>query len=156
MLLITYFTTDRLLLSTFVLSEREKGRVFQPGDTCPNTVQPVLEVLRLKHPTARPPKMSILEAYIDKPPSMLPVEITDVTVSSVMRWMLGAAGAVGGGFGQSKTLSSTVWGDKHGDQAYFRVIRGLDGQRPPTLGGLQGTDVGAPRRPWQLPWCKSS
>ena len=60
---------------------------------------------------------------------------------------VGSSGGSRGGFGQSKTLSSTVWGDKHGDQAYFRVIRGLDGQRPPTLGGLQGTDVGAPRRP---------
>ena len=32
----------------------------------------------------------------------------------------------------------------------------LDGQRSPTLGGLQRTDVRAPHRPRQVPWSKAS
>ena len=35
-------------------------------------------------------------------------------------------------------------------------IWGLDGQWTPTLGGLQGTDVGAPHRPLQVPWRQTS
>ena len=47
-------------------------------------------------------------------------------------------------FGQTSTLDDEVWGGKHGSQADCQGIRGMDGQLSPILGGLQGTDVGAP------------
>ena len=45
-----------------------------------------------------------------------------------------------------------VWGGKNGITEYCQGIRGLNGQRPPTLGGLKGTDVEVPRRPRQVTW----
>ena len=73
-------------------TEREKEGVLDPEDTCPKTVQSVLDVLLLKHPEARPPKVQILEACRGKPPAMVPVEITDVTVDTVAQQLLGWQG----------------------------------------------------------------
>ena len=52
-----------------------------------------------------------------------------------------------GGLDQPSKLAAVIWGGEYGDQAYFQAIQGLDGQQSPTLGGLQGTDVGVPYRP---------
>ena len=69
--------------------------MFHPGDILPKTGQPVLEVLRLKHPDARPPTESILEVYWGKPPTLVPVYITNEMVATVARRLLGAAGPGG-------------------------------------------------------------
>ena len=41
-------------------------------------------------------------------------------------------------------------------KADFREVWRLDGQKSFTLGSLQGTDVGAPYWPIQVPWGKAS
>ena len=61
-----------------------------------------------------------------------------------------------GGYRQPSTLADEVWGGKYGAQADFRGIWVLDGQRSPTLVGLQVTDVGAPCWTQQVPWGKAS
>ena len=73
------------------ITDREKDRVFQPGDTCPKTGQPILEVLRSKYPEARPRTAGSLEAYGGKPPEMVPVDITDAAVATIARRLSGAA-----------------------------------------------------------------
>ena len=67
------------------IMEREKGGLFQPGYTRPKTGQPVLEVLRSKHPKARPPTARSLDAYGGKPPAIVTVKIIDATVATVTR-----------------------------------------------------------------------
>ena len=69
---------------------------------------------------------------------------------------IGFSGASRGGFNEPTTLSDVVRGSKYGYQEDFRVIRGLDSQRLPTLGVLQCTDVWTLHRPRQVPWGKVS
>ena len=69
---------------------------------------------------------------------------------------VGVSGARRGGLNKPTTLDSAVWGGEYGAQAYFWGIQELDVQRSPTLGGLQGTGVGTPHWPQQVPWCKYS
>ena len=75
--------------------EREKSGVFQLEDTFPKTGQTVLEVLHSKHPEACPLTSRSQEAYGGKPPAMVPEDITDVTVATVTRKLLGSAGKEG-------------------------------------------------------------
>ena len=44
---------------------------------------------------------------------------------------------------QPITLAGEVWGGKSRTTADFQRVWRLDGQRPPTLAGLQRTDAGA-------------
>ena len=69
---------------------------------------------------------------------------------------IGGSGDSTGGFGKPTKLDAVVWGSNNGDQVYCWGIWGLDGQWPPTLGSLLGTDVGAPHQPQQVTWCKAS
>ena len=55
----------------------------------------MLEVLRVKHPDARPPSAAFLYAYPGKPPEMVPVDITDNVVSAVAGRLSGEAGPGG-------------------------------------------------------------
>ena len=77
------------------IAEREKGGLFQPGDTFPKTGQPVLEVLRSKQPKSCHPTALILDAYGGKPLAMVTVNITNETVATVARKLLGSAGPGG-------------------------------------------------------------
>ena len=86
---------DKLCSDFWLITDREKGRVLQPGEICPKTGKPVLEVLRSKHPGARPTTAGIFEAYGVKPPEFVPVDVTGEMVASVARNLLGAAGPVG-------------------------------------------------------------
>ena len=61
----------KLQSEVFWITEREKGGVFRPEETCPKIGQLVLEVLRTNHPKARPPTARILEAYGGKSPAMV-------------------------------------------------------------------------------------
>ena len=72
------------------ITDRDKGGVVRPGEISPKTDQPVLEVLRSKHPEYRPPMASNLEAYGGKPPVLVPVGITDETVATIARKFSGA------------------------------------------------------------------
>ena len=77
------------------ITDREKGGEFQLGDTCLKTGQTVLEVIRPNHPKAYPLTASILESYGGKPTAMVPMDITDTTVATVARRLLGSAGPWG-------------------------------------------------------------
>ena len=48
-----------------------------------------MEVLRTKHPDARPPSVACLDAYPGKPPEIVPVDITDNVVLAVAGRLLG-------------------------------------------------------------------
>ena len=77
------------------ITERETCGVFHLGGICPKTDQLVLEVLQLKHPGTHPLTASRFEAYGVKLPEFVQVEITDKTVASAARQLLGSAGSVG-------------------------------------------------------------
>ena len=61
-----------------------------------------------------------------------------------------------GGVHQPATLAAEVWGGMYRTTEYCWGVWRLDGQQSPNLGGLQGTDVGAPHQPRQVPWGKAS
>ena len=67
------------------ITDMKKGGVLHPEYTCPKTGLPILDVLRSKHPKPCPLSAHSLEAYGGKPPEMLLVDITDVTVATVAR-----------------------------------------------------------------------
>ena len=69
---------------------RKRSGVFHPGDICPKTGKPVLEVLYLKHPGARPPMEIRFESYRSKPTAFVPVDIINNTVASVARQLFGS------------------------------------------------------------------
>ena len=57
---------------------------------------------------------------------------------------------------QCAPLNSEVWGRESEAKEYCQGVWRLYGLWSHTLGGLQGTDVGAPRRPRQLSWSTAS
>ena len=123
-------------------------------DTCPKTGLPVLDVLRSKHSKARPPSVHSLEAYGGKPPTVVPVDITYATVAIVSRRLSGSVGQGGGRGGrlhQPAALAAAVWGSESWTTEYCWGFGIFGSQRSPTLGGLQGTDFGAPHWPRQVP-----
>ena len=77
------------------ITEREKGGVLLPKEHCTKTGERVLEVLRTKHPDACPPSAACLNTYMDKPPEMVPVNITENVVSVVAGRLSGGAGPGG-------------------------------------------------------------
>ena len=78
------------------ITEREKGGVLLPEETCTKTGERVMEVLRTKHPDARPPSAESLDAYPDNLPEMVPVNITDDVVTAAAGRLSGGAGPGGG------------------------------------------------------------
>ena len=80
------------------ITERETGGVLRPGGRCEKTGDRVLEVLRAKHPEARPPTAASLTPYTGCPPELTRVDITDNTVTAV-------AGRLSGGTGPGGTDS---------------------------------------------------
>ena len=54
-----------------------------------------MEVLRTKHPDARPPLAACLDAYPKNPPEMVPVDITENVVAAVAGCLSGGAGPGG-------------------------------------------------------------
>ena len=63
------------------ITEREKGGVLLPEETCTKTGERVMEVLHTKHQDALPPSAESLDAYPDNPPEMVPINITDNVVT---------------------------------------------------------------------------
>ena len=66
-----------------------------PEETCTITGERVIEVLRTKHPDARPLSAASLDAYPKNPPDMVPVDITDDVVAVVAGRLSGGAGPGG-------------------------------------------------------------
>ena len=85
----------KLLSAVRWITYRGKGRVFHPGCICPKTGKNVFEVLRSKHPGVRPPMVGIFEAYGGKPPTFVPVEITNERVAYIVKQLTGEAGPGG-------------------------------------------------------------
>ena len=74
------------------ITERDTGRVLQPGDRCTKTRDRVMEVLQSKHPEARTPTAASLDLYPDGPLDLTLVDITDDTVTAVAGRLSGGAG----------------------------------------------------------------
>ena len=77
------------------ITEREKGGVLLPEETCTKTGERLMEVLRTKHPDACPPSAESLYAYPKNPLEMVPVNITDDVVTAVAGRISKGAGPEG-------------------------------------------------------------
>ena len=55
--------------------------MLQPADLCTKTGEKVIEVLRTKHLDACPSTTASLDTYPDRPLDLVPVDITDDTVT---------------------------------------------------------------------------
>ena len=58
--------------------------------------------------------------------------------------------------GHPPTLVTAVWGRTFGATEYYWGVWVLGSQRTPTLGGLQGADVGLPHQTRKVPWSLES
>ena len=65
------------------IMERDTGGVLQPAELCTKTWEKFMEVLRTKQPDARTPTGAIMDIYPDRPPELVPVDITENTVTEV-------------------------------------------------------------------------
>ena len=54
-----------------------------------------MEVLRAKHPESQALTVASLDPYLDQPPELVPVDITDDTVTEVVGRLSGRAGSGG-------------------------------------------------------------
>ena len=77
------------------ITEREKGFVLQLSEMCTTTGERVMEVMCTKNPEACPPTAASLESYLDRPPELVPVGITNNTVTEVTGRLSGGAGQGG-------------------------------------------------------------
>ena len=73
------------------ITKRDTGGILQPAERCKKTGERVMEVLRTKHPEARPPTAASLDSYPDLPPELALVDITDDTVTAVAGRISGEA-----------------------------------------------------------------
>ena len=73
------------------ITEQEKGGVLLPEEKCMKKGEQVMEVMRTKHPDARPPPAASLDAYPNNPPEMVPVNITENGVAAVAGRLSGGA-----------------------------------------------------------------
>ena len=65
------------------ITEHEKGGVLQPEEICTKTGERVMEVLRIRHPDALSLSASSLYTYLDQPLELVPLEITEDTVTEL-------------------------------------------------------------------------
>ena len=102
-----------------------------------------MEVLRTKHPDARPPLAACLDTYTDNPPEMVPVDITDDVLSAVAGSLLGGPGP-----GGADSVSLQHWllrfraaiGERQA-KADCCGVRGMDQQLADPMGRLSRYDV---------------
>ena len=73
------------------ITEQDKWGVLLPEEKCMKTRERVMEVLRTKHPDARPLSAACLDAYPNNPPEMVPVDITNDVVAAVAGRLSGGA-----------------------------------------------------------------
>ena len=77
------------------ITDRETGAVLQSVERFKKTGEGVMEVLHTKHLEARPPIAAILDSYQEQPPELVPVDITNDTVTALARQISGVAGPGG-------------------------------------------------------------
>ena len=65
------------------IKEQETGGVLQLVEICTKTGERVMEVMRTKHPDSRPSSTASLDTYSDRPPELVPMDITNNTVTEV-------------------------------------------------------------------------
>ena len=65
----------------------------------------MIEILNIKHPEASTPTAASLESYLDRPPELVPVNITDDTVTAVAGQV--SVGTGPGLEGQTQSACST-------------------------------------------------
>ena len=77
------------------ITELETGGMLQPADMFTKTGERVMEVLCTTHPDALPPTAASLDTYPDLPPELVPLEITNYTVTEVVGQLSGVSGPWG-------------------------------------------------------------
>ncbi len=90
--------SGRLRKAVRNLTNRDLGGTLDPTDTCSKTGQPVLDVLREKHPEARPTNIHApgsFEQYDGPPMATIPLEVTADHVERTASRLSGAAGVDG-------------------------------------------------------------
>ena len=69
--------------------------MLKPTKLCTETGERVMEVLHTKQPDACSPTTSSLDTYPERPPELLPVDITNGMVTEVVGRISGGAGPGG-------------------------------------------------------------
>ena len=69
----------------------DRGGALQPGERCTKKGGRVMKVLRTNHLESRTPTAASLDSYLDRPPDIFPVDITNDTVTAVVWRLLGGA-----------------------------------------------------------------
>ena len=87
-------TTGRLI------TEQEKGGVLQLEEYCTKVWEKVMDVLSYKHPDTRPLSTASLESYPGQPLELVPVNMTEDTVTEIKERLCAGAGNGGGGGGR--------------------------------------------------------
>ena len=84
----------RVKLQTVVhwVTDSEKGGLIYPRYACTKTGEPVLDVLRAKHPEACAPSASSINAYPSRPPDLAHVNLSEETVIEILRRLSGEPG----------------------------------------------------------------
>ena len=77
------------------ITERETGGVLKLAELCTKIRERVMEVLQTKHLDERPPTAASLDTYPDRQPEIVPVYITNDTVTAVAGRLSGEAGLGG-------------------------------------------------------------
>ena len=77
------------------ITERETGGVLQPRERFTKTGERFMEVLHTKHPEAHQKTAANLDSNSNHPPELIPVDITNNTVTAVAGRLSGGAGPGG-------------------------------------------------------------
>ena len=114
--------------------------MLQPTDLCTNTGERVTEVLCTKNLDERPLTASILDRYTDLPPEIVPMDITDDTVTEVDGKLSGWARPGGDGLSETPALDPAFWSGKRGDTSDCCRLCGVVRQRAAPMGRLLSYD----------------
>ena len=71
--------------------------MLQPAQMCNKTGERVMKVLHTKHLDEHPLPVASIDTYPDRPPDIVPVDITDDTVTEVAGQLSGGSRPVGTG-----------------------------------------------------------
>ena len=95
-----------------------------------------MEVLRTKYPDSRPPSAAILDTYPDRPLELVPVDITEETLTEVAGRLSVGAGDRGYGLGKPTTLYHEIWSGERRVAADGGRFCGVVSKRATPLGRL--------------------
>ena len=74
----------KLWTAVWCITEKETGGVLWTAERRNKTGGRLMEMLHTKHPEAHPPTAASLDSYPDLPPELVPVDITNNTVTAVV------------------------------------------------------------------------